>query len=108
MQSVVQQYAGSGDAITMYVNGENAYVYGFEVAYQQHWTMLPGVLRGLGFSGNYTYTGSLLKGISGVRTDSPALQRQTPNSWNLGPTYDTKRLSMRMGLQYSGASIYTY
>ncbi len=108
MQSVVQQYNGSGDAITMYVNGENAYVYGFEASYQQHWSHLPGVLSGLGFSGNYTYTASQLKGIPGLRTDHPALQRQTPNSWNLGPTYDTKRLSVRVGLQYSGASIYTY
>jgi len=108
MQSVIQQYSGSGDAITMFVNGQNAYIYGFETSYQQHWTMLPGALRGLGFSGNYTYTASQLKGIPGVRTDHPALQRQTPNSWNLGPTYDTKRLSMRVGLQYTGASIYSY
>jgi TonB-dependent receptor len=108
MQSVVQQYNGSGDAITIYVNGQNAYVYGFETSYQQHWTRLPGVLSGLGFSGNYTYTASQLKGIPGVRTDHPALQRQTPNSWNLGPTYDTKRLSVRVGLQYTGASIYSY
>ena len=49
MQSVVQQYAGSGDAITMYVNGENAYVYGFETAYQQHWSHLPGALKGWAF-----------------------------------------------------------
>lgn len=108
MQSVVQSYNGSGDAITMYVNGKNAYVYGFELAYQQHWTQLPGVMKGLGFSGNYTYTGSQIKGIAGLRADHPALQRQTPNSWNLGPTYDTKRISMRVGLQYTGASIYTY
>lgn len=107
---VIQQYNtnGYGDSVDMYVNGENAYVYGFEAAYQQHWSMLPGVLKGLGFSGNYTYTASQLKGIMGVRTDQPAMQRQTPNSWNVGPTYDTKRLSFRVGLQYSGASIYTY
>jgi TonB-dependent receptor len=108
MQPVVQSYNGTGDAITMYVNGQNAYVYGFETAYQQHWTQLPGVLRGLGMSGNYTFTASQIKGITGLRTDHPALQRQTPNSWNLGPTYDTKHISMRVGLQYSGASIYTY
>ncbi len=108
MQSIVTQYNGTGDAITMYVNGENAYVYGFETAYQQHWTRLPGALRGLGVSANYTYTASQLKGIAGLRNDHPALQRQTPNSWNLGPTYDTKRISLRVGLQYTGASIYTY
>jgi TonB-dependent receptor len=102
---VIAQYPG--DAVTMYLNGQNAYVYGFEFSYQQHWSKLPGVLKGLGISTNYTYTGSQEKGLP-LRTDHPALQRQTPNSWNLGPTYDTKRLSLRAGLQYTGASVYTY
>jgi TonB-dependent receptor len=102
---VLAQYPG--DTVTMYVNGKNAYLYGFEISYQQHWSHLPGVLRGLGISTNYTYTGSQEKGVP-LRTDQPALQRQTPNSWNLSPTYDTKRLSVRVGLNYSGASIYTY
>jgi TonB-dependent receptor len=108
LQPIIQQYNGSGDSISMYVNGQNAYLYGFETSYLQHFNHLPGVLKGLGVSANYTYTASQLKGIPGLRTDHPALQRQTPNSWNLGPTYDTKRLSVRVGLQYSGASIYTY
>jgi TonB-dependent receptor len=105
LQSVLAQYPG--DAVTMYVNGENAYLYGFETSYQQHWSRLPGVLKGLGLSANYTYTGSQEKGVP-LRIDHPALQRQTPNSWNISPTYDTKRLSVRVGLNYSGASIYTY
>ena len=102
---IIEQYPG--DAITMYVNGQNAYLYGFETSYQQHWSRLPGVLKGLGISANYAYTASQEKGLP-LRTDQPALQRQTPNSWNLSPTYDTKRLSVRVGLQYSGTSIYSY
>ena len=82
-------------------------MYGFEVAYLQHWSHLPGVLKGLGISTNYTYTGSQEKGLP-LRIDQPALQRQTPNAWNISPTYDTKRLSVRVGFQYTGASIYTY
>jgi len=65
------------------------------------------MLKGLGVSANYTYTASQEKGLAG-RTDSPTLQRQTPNSWNLSPTYDTKRVSLRVGYNYTGASIYTY
>jgi TonB-dependent receptor len=99
--------ANQGDSITLDINGENAYVYGFETAYQQHWSRLPGVLKGLGMSANYTYTGSQEKGLP-LRTDQPALQRQTPNAWNIGPTYDTRRASVRMGLAYNGTSIYTY
>jgi TonB-dependent receptor len=102
---VVEQYPG--DAITLDINGENAYVYGFETAYQQHWSNLPGVLKGLGMSANFTYTASQEKGLP-LRTDHPALQRQTPYSWNIGPTYDTKHLSLRMGIAYNGTDIYQY
>lgn len=42
------------------------------------------------------------------RTDSPALQRQTPNTWNVSPTYDRGRLSVRLGLTYNGPSIFQY
>jgi len=93
--------------VTVYVNGQNAYIYGLETSYQQHWTNLPGVLKGLGISANYSYTGSQEKGVP-LRTDQPALQRQTPNSWNLSPTYDTKHFSVRVGLAFNGTSIYTY
>ena len=102
---MVEQYPG--DAITLDINGENAYVYGFETNYQQRWSNLPGFLKGLGLSANFTYTASQEKGLP-LRTDSPALQRQTPYSWNIGPTYDTKRLSLRMGIAYNGTSIYSY
>jgi TonB-dependent receptor len=102
---VVEQYPG--DAITLDINGENAYVYGFETNYQQRWSNLPGFLKGLGLSANFTYTASQEKGLP-LRTDSPALQRQTPYSWNISPTYDTKRISLRMGIAYNGTDIYSY
>jgi TonB-dependent receptor len=96
-----------GDTVTQYINGQNAYLYGIETSYQQHWSRLPGLLKGLGVSANYTYTNSKEKGIPG-RPGSIALQRQTPQSWNLSPTYDTKRVSLRVGYNYSGSDIYSY
>ena len=42
------------------------------------------------------------------RSDNPPLQRQAPNNWNLSPTYDRGRISLRVGLSYNGASIYAY
>jgi TonB-dependent receptor len=89
------------------VNGSSAWLYGFEVAYQQHFGFLPGAMSGLGFSGNYAYTNSQANGVPG-RSDNPALQRQAPNTWNLSPTYDRGRISLRVGLSYNGASIYAY
>jgi TonB-dependent receptor len=105
MQAVIAQYPG--DAITQYVNGENAWLYGFEVSFQQHLSYLPGVLRGLGISANYSYTKSQEKGLV-LRADSPTLIDQSPNNFNISPTYDTKRLSMRVGLAYNGPSLFTY
>jgi TonB-dependent receptor len=105
LQSVIQQYPG--DAITQYVNGENAWLYGFEASYQQHLSYLPGVLRGLGISANYSYTKSQEKAIP-LRTDHPTLIDQSPNNFNISPTYDTKRFSARVGLAYNGASLFSY
>ena len=89
------------------INAGSAYVWGWEIAYQQRWSFLPGVLGGLGFSGNYSWTTSATFGLPG-RSDHPPLLRQAPNTWNLGPTYDRGRLSVRMGLSYNGANIAAY
>ena len=99
------QYAG--DLISQWLNVSNAEIHGFEASYQQRLSMLPGPLKALGIMANYTWTGSSIKSIPG-RTDSPALQRQAPNSWNISPTYDHGRVSMRVGMSYNGASIYQY
>ena len=100
-------YSANPANIGMYINGQNAYLYGFEVGYQQHLTYLPSVFRGLGISANYSYTQSSEKGLP-LRTDSPQLQQQSANSWNISPTYDTKRFSARVGISYNGANIYQY
>jgi TonB-dependent receptor len=88
-------------------NAGSAYVWGWEIAYQQRWSFLPGVLGGLGFSGNYAWTTSATFGLPG-RSDHPPLLRQAPSNWNLGPTYARGRLTVTMGLTYNGASIYAY
>ena len=89
-------------------NGGSAYVTGFEVAFQQHFAYLPGLLSGLGVLANYSYTTSQITGVSPLRTDKPALLRQAPNTWNISPTYDRGRLSLRVGLAYNGANIFQY
>jgi TonB-dependent receptor len=102
---VIAQYPG--DSITMYVNGKNAYLYGFEVSYQQHMTYLPGILSGLGLAANYSYTASQEKGLL-LRSDSPALLQQSPTALNISPSYDNKHFSFRMGMTYNGPCIYQY
>jgi TonB-dependent receptor len=105
VQSVLAQYPG--DAISQYTNGQNAQIYGLELSYQQHMSFLPSVLRGLGVSANYSYTASREKGLP-LRTDSPTMIDQAPNTWKISPTYDTKRFSARVGLAYDQASLFQY
>jgi TonB-dependent receptor len=105
VQSVLAQYPG--DAITQYTNGQNAYIYGLELSFQQHFNYLPGVFKGLGLQANYSYTASREKGLP-LRTDHPTTIDQSPNTWKINPTYDTKRFSARVGLAYDQASLFTY
>ncbi len=97
----------NGGNLVQPINGKSAHLYGFEVAYQQHLTFLPGPLAGLGISANYSYTNSQTDGVPN-RSDKPALLRQAPNTFNISPTYDRGRLSVRMGISYNGANIFQY
>jgi outer membrane receptor protein involved in Fe transport len=89
------------------INGSNAHVGGVELAYLQHFGRLPGPLAGLGIAANYTYTYSQARGLPG-RTDSPALQRQAPNSFNIGPSCDRGKVTVHVGMTYNSAMIYQY
>jgi len=88
-------------------NAGSATLQGFEVAYQQHLRFLPGALQGLGVSANYSFTTSRAHGVP-LRTDTPALLRQAPNTWNISPTYDRGAMSLRAGISYNGANIFAY
>ena len=92
---------------TQPVNAGSAWLSGFEASYLQHYTNLPGLFAGLGISANYSYIGSSASGIPG-RSDHPRLLRNSPNMFNISPSYDRGRYSLRMGISYNQASIYAY
>jgi len=92
---------------TQPINAGSGWLSGFEAAYLQHFTFLPGALGGLGVSANYAYTASQANGLPG-RSDHPRLLRNAPNTWNLSPTYDRGRFSIRVGLSYNQANISSY
>ena len=97
-----------------YQNAQSAHVQGIELAYQQHLSFLPGPMRFLGISANYSYTQSQLNGFADpgtgytYRNDKPALVGQAPNTWNVSPTFDTKKFSLRVGMSYNGPMISEY
>jgi TonB-dependent receptor len=97
----------AGFLVTQPGNAGSATLQGFEVGYQQHLNFLPGALAGFGLSVNYSYTTSTAHGIP-LRTDSPALLRQAPHTWNFSPTYDRGPVSIRLGVSYNAANIYAY
>jgi TonB-dependent receptor len=93
------------------INGPNAHIAGFEAAWEQRFSFLPGLLNGFGVAANYSYTSSQATfpvGFNGSRIDHPSLQRQAPNNWNAGLTYDKWRFSMRFAVSHNDASIFQY
>jgi TonB-dependent receptor len=93
--------------ITQPVNAGSGWVTGIEVAYLQHFSSLPGAWAGLGLSANYGYTDSRAIGIPN-RSDHPMLPRTSPNAFNISPTYDRGRVSLRLGISYNQANIQLY
>jgi TonB-dependent receptor len=93
--------------ISQPLNAGSAHLFGFELAYLQRFSFLPGFLSGFGLSANYGYTDS---GVGGLynRLDHPHLLRQAPNTWNISPTYDRGRFSYRLGVSYNAANIFGY
>ena len=100
-------HAGLGEVAP--INGPSAHIVGFEAAWQQRLTFLPGALNGMGVSANYGHTTSRASFPAGAgRTDHPTLLRTAPNNWNFDVTYDKKGVSARMGLSHNDANLWSY
>jgi len=111
LQTLTNNYVynpGAPTLVTQPANAGSAHLQGVEIAFQQRLSYLPGVLGGAGISANYSYITSQAKDVDPLRTDSPALLRQAPNSWNISPTYDTRHFSMRVGMTFDDRMIYAY
>ena len=111
LQTLTNNYTynpGAPTLVTQPSNGGSAHIQGFEIGFQQRLAYLPGILHGAGISANYSYTSSRAELVDPLRTDSPALLRQAPNSWNISPTYDTRHFSMRVGMTFDDKMIYAY
>jgi len=103
-----EQLGADATTVVQPVNGPTATLSGFELAWQQNLSFLPGLLAGLGLNANYTHTSSDAEipglGRAGVTTPLPG---QTGNAGNLGIFYDRGPLSLRVGANYSGKFLST-
>ena len=98
-----------GNTSATFINGPNAHITGFEAAWQQRLSFLPGLLNGMGVRANYSYTSSSATFPADFgRTDHPTLVRTAPNNWNFDLTYDKKGISARMGLTHNDGYIWSY
>lgn len=93
--------------VTQPFNGGSAKVYGFEIAFQRKLNFLPSFLKNLTFYGNYTYTNSETDGVVG-REDGLELAGAVPNTLNGSLAYETKKLSVRLSLNYADDYIDEY
>lgn len=91
--------------LTQARNGEDADLVGFEVAYQQNLTFLPGLLKGLSVYANYTYTASNARIQSREdvsTTEDIRLPGQARHVGNFSLAYDLKKFNIRLSSNFNG------
>lgn len=89
-------------------NGESARLLGFEVAYQQNLSFLPGIFKGLSVYANYTYTRSnatIQSREDEQRTEDIRLPGQARNIGNFSLAYDRGRFNVRLSSNFNGRYI---
>jgi TonB-dependent receptor len=107
----------AGFRLLQSVNGPNAHITGFEAAWEQRFSFLPGFLNGFGVAANYSYTSSQVTFPANFspaspggpgRIDHPTLPRDAPNTWNAGFTYDKARFSTRFAVSHNDANLFAF
>lgn len=97
-----------GYQIIQSVNLGNAEVEGFEIDYSQRLSMLPGALKGLTLSANYTYqrTEGLFAGTTPLRTDQVA--GFVPRLFNARLLYNYRKFGASFDANYKGAHLIAF
>lgn len=104
--------------ITRQMNGDSGTIKGFEVAYQQFFDFLPGVLSGLGLQANYTFVDSNGGTNTAVNTLDPnqtgnAADRSLPlegmskHSFNIAGIYEKHGISARVAYNWRSEYLLT-
>lgn len=93
---------GGGGETSQPVNAESGEIRGFELAWQQRFTSLPGALAGLGLYANYTWTDSKATQPGGRET---RLAGQSENAYNVALSYERRGFSGQLSLNHVGRYI---
>jgi TonB-dependent receptor len=87
----------TGYRLTSEQNGNNGDVRGLEIAWQQQFTFLPGLLGGFGFQGNVTFLDGSFQTREGQRVGFPGTSDKVINA---GIFYERDGLSTRLSYQW--------
>nr|WP_152537446.1 TonB-dependent receptor [Aquimarina pacifica] len=90
------------------LNGDDASVFGVEVAFQRQLDFLPGFAKNLSLYLNYTFLTSSADGIrneDGDERDDLDLPNTAPNMFNGSLGYNDRKLSIRLSANFSDAYI---
>ena len=100
------EYAGFSALTTL--NAGTAFVQGWEISYQQQFTFLPGLLKGLSFSANYTdiKTHGDFGGAASLGTNQVA--GFIPQTANVSVSWRYRSLSARLLANYTSDYISSY
>ncbi len=79
-------------------NSEGTELDGFEIAYQQSFSGLPGFWGNFGFNGNYSYVDAETTVVRSGREVTVPLQGMSNNSWNATLFYETPRWGSRVSV----------
>jgi TonB-dependent receptor len=99
---------GTEIELTQAQNGEDADLLGFELAYQQNLTFLPGALAGLSVYANYTFTNSsasIQSRENNNTTEDIRLPGQAKHVGNFSLGYDKGRFNIRLSSNFNGEYI---
>jgi len=101
-ESIYTQQGGQFDQyqVTQTINGANAHVYGYEVAWQQQLTFLPGFLNGFGVYGNFTQIQSKFKVPGVISERTVRLPSMRPKVGNASLSYEKYGFSGRLSLNF--------
>jgi TonB-dependent receptor len=99
-----EDFLGETFEVTEPQNGESANLYGFEIAFQNRFSFLPGPLSGLSLFANYTFTDSDAE-ISG-RSEDLTLPGQTDHTANLSLGFERWGFSGRLSVNLQGEQLF--
>ncbi len=97
--------------ISTYSNVNGAYARGVEASYVQKFDHLPGLLAGLGFSGNFTYVDSKVQirdslTNGGLPASYSALPGTSKFTYNIAGFYEAHKVQLRLALLHVDAAIF--